>query len=160
MTARRHAHDLRPTIGPDRRDVYETPCLGAEAIYDVIHDRRGGPEWNYAIDQARTICGGCPIMAACFRENRDEEWVRAIVTKRSRHKIETQPTPAGEALRARHVQHNADRHAEIRHLIEQGANAEDVCKALGITRSALYKWCSRHDRDAWDALTASERRVA
>lgn len=153
-------HRTRHSIGPDRRDVYETPCLGSAPIYDVLVDRRGGPEWHFAVDQARGICGGCSIMAACFRENRDEEWVRAVVTKRSRHKVETQQTPAGEALRARHVRHNADRLADVRHLIEQGANAEDVCKAFGITRSALYKWCCRHDRDAWDALTTNERRAA
>lgn len=155
----------RPSIGTDRDEV-RTPCLGAQDTYDVLMDRRGGPEWHYAIDEARRICGSCPIMAACFRENRDEMWVRAVVTRKSVHaapgepKQPPKPTPAAEATRARHAKAAAERLEEVRHILNQGGDVNDVCQRLNLTRSALWKWSQRHAPDAWAELRENEERRA
>ena len=155
----------RHTIGPDRDEAEATPCLGAQDVYDVLMDRRGGPEWNAAIDSARRICGTCPIMLDCFRQNRSEAWVRAVVTRKSVHAAPGEPkqpsvSPSAQATRDRHAKAAAERLEEVRHILAQGGDVNDVCQGLNLTRSALWKWAQRHAPDAWTALRENELRRA
>lgn len=72
------------TSGDDRE---QTPCVGRWQPYDQIIDatdrnRSGdysGPTYDRALSEARGICGGCPVRDACFRANKDERWVKAIL---------------------------------------------------------------------------------
>lgn len=57
-------------------------CLGRWYVYDVLIDHSSGPVPRHAVDEARTICGGCPLMVACLREHRTEKWAQLIVGAR------------------------------------------------------------------------------
>lgn len=64
--------------------MIETPCRNHPAPFDVLIDYSGGgPEFRVALHEARELCAACPIWAACLRENRDQEWAKAVITGRS-----------------------------------------------------------------------------
>lgn len=85
MTQLRNAHTTRPAVVDKRDDADQRPCAGQWFVYDALIDFRGGPAFRSAIRAAREMCGTCPAMAACLRENRDESWARAVITGRSVH---------------------------------------------------------------------------
>ena len=54
-----------------------TPCVGNWMPFDVLIDARShSPGW--AIAEVGRMCGACPVRDACWTENREEPWVKAI----------------------------------------------------------------------------------
>lgn len=63
----------------DRADEPRPACRGQSRPFDLLHDYISGPIYNAAVNEARTICGACPLQQACLRENRDTVWVQALI---------------------------------------------------------------------------------
>lgn len=157
VTARRYAH-TRPTPRlSNAADVPETPCVGRWDVYDVLIDRTDGPAAKSAVRAARDICAACPIAATCLRDNREEPWAKAIIG----HPV----TPAGTdtpQARAALTKHRANRAARLdalHTLVAAGADVDEACKRVGVSRSGLWKWCRKwgHD-DLWAALNPDPAR--
>lgn len=55
-----------------------TPCAANPHPYDVLIDGHSGWARRSAIEEARHMCGLCPIMAACHTEHRGEPWEEAV----------------------------------------------------------------------------------
>lgn len=59
-----------------------TPCLGSPQAFDALIDHTSGPVPRHVVNEARTICGGCPLMVACLRGHRTERWAQLIIGAR------------------------------------------------------------------------------
>lgn len=100
----RRLPNSRPTPNLTRGDeTPATPCVGRWDVYDALVDHKGGPILHHAVREARELCGACPIMADCFRENQGEDWVKTIltVTKRASRDTGRCGTYAGAAAHDR-----------------------------------------------------------
>ena len=140
-----------------------TPCADDPVVFDALVDKSSGRASNYVIEAALRLCGGCAIRQACWDEAaaNGEPWFRALrgqpMDGRHRH-----AKPANAAHRSKHQsarakgrwdRRNAERLETLRELIDQHAPLDEVLTRLGITRSALWKWCDNHGHKAeWFAV--------
>ena len=68
-----------PRLENQRGEEVRPACEGNSRPYDLLHDYISGPIYNAAVNEARTICGTCPLQQTCLRENRDTVWVQALI---------------------------------------------------------------------------------
>lgn len=80
---RRYATTLA-TPQLERGEERPTPaCDGKPYAFDVLIDYAAGAEFRWAVREAREMCATCPIQLACYLENKDEQWMQALMaTKR------------------------------------------------------------------------------
>ena len=109
------------------------------------------PEWLDALmsasgadeettEAAQHACGSCPIKAACWAENADEDWLKALTS--------TKPKRAPRRNTKRSVawaQRATERIAVLEQHAAAGSSIDDVAAALGITPTSVYTWCGRHN---------------
>jgi hypothetical protein len=123
-----------------------TPCVNYPQVYDDIEEGTRGMFFNRAVEAARNLCGGCPIMAACHAEHADERWVRAI---HNRPLTFTKP------------ESRPDRIEDLEHLAANGARLHEAAAKLGLSPAALRKWCERNGcMDLYRVLAPTDWRAA
>lgn len=153
MTSRRF--NTSPTVSPARTGGDDQPraaCLGNWWPYDVLTDLTAGPTFESARQEAKNICGGCPLFATCLSDNREEPWARAIMGLPRSAKIADANAAKSEAATRKWEAKRQARLADLRDLIALGVTREDMPARLGCTPKALEKWCGKYARDEWQQL--------
>lgn len=134
-----------------------TPCAGISWPYDLLTDRTGAEE-PAALHKARDLCGDCPIMVACLKENESEPWARAVL---GRDHFDAPTVRERQYVPKKVIHRHADRLPELEHLVKHGIRLHEAAKKLNISERSIYKWCHRHRRlDLYRALAPDERSAA
>ena len=154
---RRYSH-TRPTpgrVGADDRPA--TPCAGRWDVYESLHGTNNVD--REALEAARNMCGTCLLRnpdtaRACLSaaEARGERWVQWVTGRRKQSPAQIEYQRRRKTKRAEAA---AQRLADLRELVSQGADVEEACGRLGLSRDALWKWCHKWAREEFAALNAA-----
>lgn len=179
---------LSTTAARHVRDWDAKPaCAGRPEPYDALMDYISGPQYRAALDAARSICGSCPLSPTCLRDNLGERWANAVLGRKlpaveregcgtsagsKRHYAAGEETcdECKAYQRGANAKHrdkrvgrgrpHVNREEDLRDLVANGATISDACRALGVTRNGLQKWCGKYGlHDLYHTLARSERQT-
>lgn len=163
MTRTRLPHSKAAPAFTGGTDRGAAPCVTPRGVetFDALTDLTGNtaPDPEY-LAAARHMCATCvlrnPATAdECLRGAvaRGERWAALVLGRKVRNPTPETMTTAGRAAAGAHERRRAARLEELRTLIARGADVAEACRALGVTRDGLWKWCDKWGHgDIWRAL--------
>ena len=155
MTALRMSHRTSKTpamVGGEDRP--EPACAGRTYVYDTLIEYGATRTARGALEEAREICGGCPLATRCRDLNAEEEWAKLVWDIKKPRKPVDPAVSARSSSNARkwHDENRRTRIADIEQMIAAGALLDEVCANLDVNPKALYLWCRRNAPHFWPLL--------